>query len=391
LRGKVEMILLHSPRRSSGFLISSVSRENQNYPIIKHNAKKLLIARGDLEAAAYLEKIPFKICDAISNGLFDELYVLCANVPLELYEELRVSTTERIHFGKIANVISEIGPFISYVGVEIELTPPDTDVKKQKYDGLKDKQIDKLVYGYIGVSGGYLGDFSYRSHHQFYLDLELDIDPYKLQGTTREKFIQILKTNPPLIQAKILRGILNRYPVGSLEIRTQEKYDEIRGWVEDLQTKGIISLPNLQSTSDIVLRALGDADQLITSRGAVSGVDRMHTALHGYIRAVCQQVGIKVNRDANVTELFKVLRENHPAFKKKLGSQSEDIIKVLRALATVIDALNPIRNRASVAHPNESLLDEPEAVLIINAIRTLLQYIESRINNERETMVMDEA
>jgi len=70
---------------------------------------------------------------------------------------------------------------------------------------------------------------------------------------------------------------------------------------------------------------------------------------------------------------------------KDLGARSEEITKVLRALATVIDALNPIRNRASVAHPNEELLDEPEAVLVINAIRTLLQYIESRIKSEGES------
>ena len=374
------MILLHSPRRSSGFMVSRVSHENQNYPKIKHNAKKLLVTRGEQEAAEYLERIPFKIFDALSNGFYDELYVLCADVPLELYEELRVSA-EKVHFEKIADVISEIGPFISYVGVELALINPDTDVKKQEYRGLKDKQINKLVNGYIGVSGGYLGDFSYRSHHEFYLDLELDIDPYKMEGTTREKFIQILKTNPPFIQAKILRGILERYPVGSTEIRTRDKYDEIIRWIDALQSNGIISVSIPQSTSDIVLRALADADQLISSRGAISGVDRMHTALHGYLRAVCLQAGTEITRDASVTELFKVLREKHSAF-KDLGSRSEDITKVLRALATVIDNLNPIRNRASVAHPNEELLDEPEAVLVINAIRTLLQYVESRISSK---------
>jgi len=377
------MLILHAPRRSSGFLICGVSHENQNYPKIKHNAKKLLVTRGELEAAAYLEKIPFKIFDALSNGFDDELYVLCADVPLELYEELRIST-EKAHFAKIADVISEIGPYISYVGVKLELTNPDADVKKQEYRGLKESQINKLVYGYIGVSGGYLGDFTYRSHHQFYLDLDLDINPYNIEGTTRERFIQILKTNPPSVQAKILRGILARYPVGSSEIRTQDRYDEISRWIEELQSNGIISVPTPQSTSDIVLRALADADQLISSRGAVSGVDRMHTALHGYLRSVCLRVGIGVNRDASVTELFKVLRENHSAF-KDLGARSEEITKVLRALATVIDALNPIRNRASVAHPNEELLDEPEAVLVINAIRTLLQYIESRIKSEGES------
>lgn len=61
--------------------------------------------------------------------------------------------------------------------------------------------------------------------------------------------------------------------------------------------------------------------------------------------------------------------------------QDKDITKVLNALATVIDSLNPIRNHGSIAHPNEDVLDEPEAILVINAIRTLLNYFEVRIKN----------
>lgn len=46
----------------------------------------------------------------------------------------------------------------------------------------------------------------------------------------------------------------------------------------------------------------------------------------------------------------------------------------------IVDALNPLRNRASLAHPNESLLAEPEAMLVINSVRTLLHYIDSRVH-----------
>lgn len=376
MKGIVVMLILHSPRRGSGFLVSGVSHKNQEYQKIKYNANKLLVARGNVNAAEYLDKIPFRICDALCNGFEDEIYVLTAVVSIELYEELRVSA-EKSEFENIANVISEIGPYISHIGVELELSTPDNGGRD---GGLKDKQINKLVYGYIGVSGGYLGDFSYRTHHQFYLELELDFNPNNLPGTTRERFMHILRTSSPEIQAKILKGVLDRYPVGSSDIRTQEKYDEIAGWTHELLSKGAVSLPVLQTSSDIVSTALADASELISTRGAVSGVDRMHTALHGYLRAVCLQAGIEVNRDASVTELFKVVREHHPAL-QDLGARSEDIMKVLRALSTVIDALNPIRNRASVAHPNEELLDEPEAVLVINAIRTLLQYVDSKINN----------
>ncbi|WP_156815665.1 hypothetical protein [Pseudanabaena sp. PCC 6802] len=56
--------------------------------------------------------------------------------------------------------------------------------------GLTSPEIMKVVNRYIGVSDGYLGDFSYRSHAEFYPEYcELDIDPSQLQGTTCENLL----------------------------------------------------------------------------------------------------------------------------------------------------------------------------------------------------------
>jgi hypothetical protein len=45
-----------------------------------------------------------------------------------------------------------------------------------------------------------------------------------------------------------------------------------------------------------------------------------------------------------------------------------------------MDALQPIRNNASVAHPNEALLDAPEAMLVVNTARTLLHYLDAKFS-----------
>jgi hypothetical protein len=63
------------------------------------------------------------------------------------------------------------------------------------------------------------------------MDLDLDIDPYKLEGTTKEKFIHILSGATPEVQGRILQGILERYPVDSIPIRTKKLHDEIVGWI----------------------------------------------------------------------------------------------------------------------------------------------------------------
>jgi hypothetical protein len=80
-------------------------------------------------------------------------------------------------------------------------------------------EILRIVYQYIGVDGGYLGDFTYQSHVEFYpLYCNLDLDPFEYlpEGTTRERFIVVLEKSPPDVQAKIVRGLLAKYPVGSL-------------------------------------------------------------------------------------------------------------------------------------------------------------------------------
>ncbi len=140
----------------------------------------------------------------------------------------------------------------------------------------------------------------------------------------------------------------------------------------------LVAEPSPSITTATVERALRDAQNLLTTSGPVSALDRAHTALHGYMRAVCSLSGLTVDADAGITQLFKALREHHPAF-ADLGPQASEIQRVFRSLASVIDSLNNLRNRATVAHPNEQLLRDPEAVLALNAARTVLHYLDARL------------
>jgi len=146
---------------------------------------------------------------------------------------------------------------------------------------------------------------------------------------------------------------------------------------EEIET---VSPPNLKITSAVVERALTDAALLIDNSDAISGLDRVHTALHGYPKAVCQKAGLAFSDDPTITELFKILRERHPAFHRPVPG-GPDVERILRAMATIVDALNPLRNRGSLALANERLLEEPEAMLVVNTVRTLLHYFNSRIRS----------
>ena len=246
--------------------------------------------------------------------------------------------------------------------------------------GLTRGELMKVVNRYIGVSNGYLGDFNYNSHSDFYSEYcDLDINPFDYPGTTRERFIAILNASDPRTQAKILRGVLERFPVDvGPTTRTSQLREELLAIADRLDSTGAVISPTPAVTSQAVERALADADSLILARGYTSAVDRVHTALHGYLMALCDESGITYVRDAKTTVLFKLLRDTHPRLAVS-GPRSGDILSIQRALATIVDVFNPIRNQATGAHPNPELLDEAEATLVVNAARTMFHYLDLKL------------
>ncbi|MDU0701896.1 abortive infection family protein [Pseudomonas aeruginosa] len=135
-----------------------------------------------------------------------------------------------------------------------------------------------------------------------------------------------------------------------------------------------------ESASDVVRRALNDANQLIVTNGAQSAVDRLHTAIHGYLKAECEASGIALPQGATVTQAFKALRSDHPAL-STLGAYGAEVGKVLQSFASVLDALNLVRNHGSVAHPNANLIEAPEAFLFVNAVRTVFHYLNHKLGH----------
>jgi hypothetical protein len=136
--------------------------------------------------------------------------------------------------------------------------------------------------------------------------------------------------------------------------------------------------PSPQVTSEAVEAALSDAEHLIRAKGPSSALDRVHTALHGYLRVVLDREKITYEPGAPITRLFKLLREKHPAL-RDLGARSEDLWRIVMSTASVVDALNVLRNNASIAHPNEGLLEDAEAMLAINSARTLFHYLDAKV------------
>jgi len=244
---------------------------------------------------------------------------------------------------------------------------------------LSEREALRLVNRYIGVTGGYLGNFSYRTHTDFYPEYcgIYDIFPDELEGTTRQRFIAILTSETPDRQARILRGVLERFsPVTAAQ---QQFTPVVEDWIRQLDGAPAVASPMpIASMSAVVRQALIDAENLIRTSGPASAVDRVHTALHGHMNALCAEAKITLPERSTLQVAVKKLRENHPGL-APTGQRAEEISRVLYSMAATLDALTSLRNNATAAHPNDALLGNHEALLAINAGRTIFAYIDSKV------------
>lgn len=82
--------------------------------------------------------------------------------------------------------------------------------------------------------------------------------------------------------------------------------------------------------------------------------------------------------DPTANQLLRRLLDSHPRL-ANLGPRADDIRRVIQTSGTIVDALGTLRNRATLAHPNEELIGHDEALLVINVTRSLLRFLDSKL------------
>lgn len=173
-------------------------------------------------------------------------------------------------------------------------------------------------------------------------------------------------------------------------VRYLATYEPITAWLKENDRASYAELTEeigadpsdeapLATTTDAGLAALADAQALLRSRGPTSAVDRVHTGFHAFLRAACDGAGLAYPADPTANQLLKLILENHPSL-DSLGPRSDDVRRILRSSANIVDSLGTLRNRASLAHPNQELLEEDEALLVINVARALLRYLDTKVS-----------
>lgn len=131
---------------------------------------------------------------------------------------------------------------------------------------LKKSEIYKLVNEYIGVYNGYMRDFYYKSHYEFYpdyCDLEINVKDYE-PGTTREKFIRILAEASPLVQAEILKGVFKKYPLSYFEENERETKQLIYNEYQEIIARLEFSVQGVSSeVKNLIFAANGPKPEIV--------------------------------------------------------------------------------------------------------------------------------
>ena len=203
---------------------------------------------------------------------------------------------------------------------------------------------------------------NYFGDEFFVLILDLEIDEYTKNFNHSQSIVysQIAKT--------------------FLEVNLNIRFIAIR--LINEKSMSVDSPKNDIYTRETVRKALEDSDLLLAQHGPQSAIDRVHTALHGYLEDLTG-----VNKES-ITYLFKKLRDTHAAFVS--SKKDEQSIRIMNSLSGCIDAINGLRNTSSLAHPNNKLLGEPEAQLMINCSKTIFSYISEKIQTEEKSRTESE-
>jgi len=140
-----------------------------------------------------------------------------------------------------------------------------------------------------------------------------------------------------------------------------------------IQKGEIIDFSSIKTT-EIVEKAIEDAELFMNDGKYSSALDRIHTALHGYIRKKLTDLNEPFVESDTLSQLYTKL---HCYVSRTMSGEIADLIKTtLRSSTGVIAALNDLRNRHTLAHPNDVLVCNNEAKLCINMAKVLSDYIE---------------
>ena len=105
----------------------------------------------------------------------------------------------------------------------------------------------------------------------------------------------------------------------------------------------------------------------------IAAVDRAHVAVHRMLRILAEEHGWEFNRREGVRDLFRYLRQNHPAF--MIAENGGSGVELFGKLSSLLQTLTEARNQHSLAHPTEHQLSSPWARFVVSSALAIFELL----------------
>ncbi|MCK0156020.1 abortive infection family protein [Cellulophaga sp. F20128] len=236
------------------------------------------------------------------------------------------------------------------------------------------------------MEGGYVLDFSNRTFHNFIYDsikFNIEEEKYYSNGESKARRLRVFwdtesNYNVGLLIEKLLEYWLVQVNMGERKIDNllERLHNECEKISERLKSDTIVSeievIKEVEDDRDFSLLAKSIRESINKNEPEVA-LDRLHTYVMKFIRQLCENHKIEVNKDESLNAIFGKYVKFIVASDKIESVMTE---RILKYSIHVIEAFNDIRNNRSFAHDN-AILNYPESVLIFNNVTNSIKFIES--------------
>lgn len=248
----------------------------------------------------------------------------------------------------------------------------------------------------FGMASGYVLNFSNRTFEEFILDsvrIEIYDEQYNYgSGSKANRMRALWDIEPNHVVGKVLGDILDEweewnqktYNPSTGEYETPRFPDDCVKIVERLKFNSPV--PEIEAlkpnADDRDFEALARAvKEYIKRNEPETGLDRLHTFVVKYVRNLCVENGISVERSKPLHSAFG---EYVKSLRTRGLLETDMTERILKSNISVLDAFNKVRNEHSQAHDNP-IVSYLEALLIFNNVVSLIRFLDTIEKKAKKT------
>jgi hypothetical protein len=177
------------------------------------------------------------------------------------------------------------------------------------------------------------------------------------------------------------KNIIHIWEMDKVQNHLEQEYPETFNSIKDIINNNdarLVAKPVPTNINENIHQALEDAETLIHHRSSANAYDRIHTALHSFLRQACDNNNIAYNKTDSISALLPKIS----TYIKSLpdDGRNDKVFNMLRSANSMLDSINYLRNHHSLSHPTEELLNEYDARFAINLVRSITTYVDDLLS-----------